>query len=455
MAFTVIDTNIVVLNTDAFVLTGIFSSVFVAPGVLVAAESTIGFDSGIRCAAGFQQVIVAGAVAADSAIETALGTDVDIQVGGVVAGDFAGIEIGDDQCDVHNAGSISGKNGIYSNFAARIWNSGTITGIAALGLSDFDDFVVNSGTMIGDVLLRVGSDIYDGSGGKVLGTIDLGDGNDTATGGDLRELFVGGRGADDISGAGGDDEFRAILTAASDGDDTLDGGSGIDFYNAASAVQSVTIDLAAGLATGFEIGTDDLTGIEKVRSGSGDDRLIGGAKADTLISGDGADSLSGGGGDDRLIANGALGAKTMDGGTGNDRLTGGDTGRDSLAGGDGNDVIWARYDTDILAGGAGADRFVYKDVEELFVVNGPARERIADFQAGTDLIDLSTIPDTYDFGAPVLDFIGNAAFSAVGQVRFEVRGGNTYVQLAVYTVGVTGELRLDGIHALTAADFLL
>jgi Ca2+-binding RTX toxin-like protein len=100
-----------------------------------------------------------------------------------------------------------------------------------------------------------------------------------------------------------------------------------------------------------------LTGIERVdlRTGSGNDRLVGGSGDDSFDGGAGNDSADGGTGDDLL--DGGLGDDSLSGGTGNDRLLGG-AGADLLQGGDGNDTLDGGAGGDRLLGGAGDDVLV-------------------------------------------------------------------------------------------------
>lgn len=122
------------------------------------------------------------------------------------------------------------------------------------------------------------------------------------------------------------------------------------------------VSWAEGIHGGYTIAHGAV--IENARGGSGGDRLQGNdaanrlqglAGADVLKAGDGADLLEGGDGDDRLS-----------GGRGDDRLLGG-------AG------------ADRLMGSAGADAFVFAAGDS----DPEARDRIARFVRGEDVIDLS------------------------------------------------------------------
>lgn len=95
--------------------------------------------------------------------------------------------------------------------------------------------------------------------------------------------------------------------------------------------------------------------------GKGNDRITGSAGADDLRGGDGDDALDGGKGDDMLnggkgadVLQGRAGADQLLGGAGNDTLLGGD-GNDSLNGGDGNDTLNGASGTNTLNGGRGAN----------------------------------------------------------------------------------------------------
>src|SRR4029077_1755491 len=59
------------------------------------------------------------------------------------------------------------------------------------------------------------------------------------------------------------------------GNATLNGGAGTDTADYSSATQGISVDLAAGTASGPEIGNDTLIGIENVVGGSGNDTLLG------------------------------------------------------------------------------------------------------------------------------------------------------------------------------------
>ncbi len=155
-----------------------------------------------------------------------------------------------------------------------------------------------------------------------------GDGNDTLTGSDTRDVLWGGPGDDILEGGDGQDEVHGGDGAdtlwggadsdalyGDDGDDRINGGSGADVSYGGSGNDMIQ----AG--EGF---LGDL-----IDGGDGDDTLYGGPGIDTIRGQSGADRIDGGGLDDVLF-----------GGDDDDRIVGG-TGRDLLDGGQGRDMLFA------------------------------------------------------------------------------------------------------------------
>ncbi len=110
-------------------------------------------------------------------------------------------------------------------------NFGTVTATSgAAGSTAFVDNAVNSvtqvnnaGTMVGDVLLQSGADIYRGEDGRVLGTVRGGTGDDLLVGGSFRDVLYGDENNDRLDGGAGDDDLRG-----GSGDDIMDGRDGFD-----------------------------------------------------------------------------------------------------------------------------------------------------------------------------------------------------------------------------------
>ncbi|WP_421724772.1 calcium-binding protein [Bauldia sp.] len=126
----------------------------------------------------------------------------------------------------------------------------------------------------------------------------------------------GGKGADTITGAKGND-----IIFGNNGHDTLKGAEGHDY----------------------------------VSGGGGDDTIQGHADNDMLLGGIGNDKLYGGAGDD--VLDGGKNADILEGGGGDDVLAGG-SGHDTLKGEDGNDVLAGGGGDDTLKGGDGKDVYV-------------------------------------------------------------------------------------------------
>ncbi|MBY2936173.1 cadherin-like domain-containing protein [Rhizobium leguminosarum] len=260
-----------------------------------------------------------------------------------------------------------------------------------------------------------GDDTLVGEGGIDL--LDAGAGDDSVAGGGHNDTVDAGAGDDVVLMGLVGAEARLAERPSSDGNDVYSGGDGIDTLDATAALQAVAIDLAAGTATGADIGSDRLVGFENVVGTACNDAITGDDHANTiegregkdrLTGGDGKDLVSGGDGDDTVVmvarpdrnpdddgddgddvyeggdgedcldltalfqavladleegyADGEEighdiieGFETVYGGDGNDRLSG-RNGSDILYGGNGDDRLEGRAGDDILAGGQGDDR---------------------------------------------------------------------------------------------------
>lgn len=157
------------------------------------------------------------------------------------------------------------------------------------------------------------------------------------------------------------------------GNDTLDGGEGVDFisYWMLGVTEDLLLDFSnLGSENSFSFpdgrgGIDFVLNVEQLGliGGAGNDVLIGLQKLPNFVNGsEGNDSLTGGNQDDNL-----------DGGAGNDMLRGLE-GADTIAGQEGSDVLY---------GGPGADLFI---VGSHTVTDPNAVDVIADFETGIDKI---------------------------------------------------------------------
>jgi len=246
----------------------------------------------------------------------------------VIAGAFVGSNLADNSAAIRfrggnsalsNAGEISGYDGVQwsangagqtkiintgavtathyafykfggSTETTQLINTGSIQGNTAAYMSTgfgSIDKIINRGSMIGNVYLVDGNDLYDGRGGTVLGTIYGENGNDT---------FLPGMGAEQINGGTGTDtlDFRPVggVRVALDGGFINTGAAAGDSY---SGIESVS---------GSNTDADVLRGDSLANSfygGGGNDVLAGQAGNDTLVGGIGADVLNGGLGDDVFV----------------------------------------------------------------------------------------------------------------------------------------------------------
>ncbi len=224
----------------------------------VASVPITAFNSGTIEAGGYG-VVLDGAVI------------LDLNNSGTIAGTYVGI----------TNEFLDGTNLVFGTGALHLTNSGNITGtFYAVNTGNAADVIVNRGTLTGNVTLGGGADIYDGTEGRVFGTVFGEVGNDTFFAGAKVDVFYGGSQVD-----------------------TLDVRAGL----------GLTIALDQSIAnTGLAAG-DTYHEIENViGSRYGNDRLIGDTGVNRLFGMGGADVLSGGAGGD-----------VLSGGTGLDRLAGG------------------------------------------------------------------------------------------------------------------------------------
>ena len=110
---------------------------------------------------------------------------------------------------------------------------------------------------------------------------------------------------------------------------------------------------------------------------------------------------------------------------------------------------------DTFTGNGGPDIFQFGAASDIGL-NAGARDIVTDFLSGTDRLDFSAIDaNTGVAGNQAFAFIGTAAFSAAGQLRYQVVGGNTLVEGNVTgTTGAEFALQLNGVHTLTAAELI-
>ncbi len=274
----------------------------------------------------------------------------------------------------------------------------------ATSASDNDDMKGGSGD---DTLFGMsGNDRMDGGAGndRMWGN----SGDDVVSGGDGDDQLYGGKGNDHLMGGAGHDNL-----AGDSGDDTLDGGEGDD-------------ELAGGSGNDVLTGGD---GDDIMTGGSGDDHFYGGAGNDTISGDSGFDTLdysqvaAGGVNIDlsKHVASGAgIGTDTITGierviGTDSADVIKGSKNGDVIDGGAGDDVIRGLGGADTLTGGLGNDTFVWglKDV-------GSGIDHITDFSAG-DKLDIRELLKGQKFGS-IADVVSVSEGAAGSTVSVKVAG---------------------------------
>jgi len=226
--------------------------------------------------------------------------------------------------------------------------------VVSVDLGDGDDTATVNGPRA-TVLGGPGDDVITAAsfGAGPGDTLDGGPGNDQLTGGPGDDALIGGPGNDTLRGLGGDDSLSGdddplvgpgpfVMPAggpAATGDDILDGGDGRDTVSYLARTEPVTVNLGQGSPAGQAGERDRLFGVEDVLGGSGDDVLIGNGAGNLLSGGAGDDHIDGAAGDD--VVDGGPGLDAVHGGPGDDRIA---TGGESVASGDcgpGTDAVVA------------------------------------------------------------------------------------------------------------------
>ncbi|MDO5369598.1 M10 family metallopeptidase C-terminal domain-containing protein, partial [Paracoccus sp. (in: a-proteobacteria)] len=135
---------------------------------------------------------------------------------------------------------------------------------------------------------------------------------------------------------------------------------------------------------------------------------------------------------------------------GNGRTIEGGSGNDVLRGTSGDDILVGKGGRDIFTGGSGRDTFVFSEAGSY--------DRITDWEKG-DRIDLRGLDaDSGRWGHQGFDFVGSNWLRDAGDLGvYTNRAQNkTYVQANTdndreFEVNIV----LDGVHQLSASDFLI
>ena len=270
-------------------------------------------------------------------------------------------------------------------------------------------------------------------------------------GDDTVNTLLGTAAADKVTGKGGAD-----IAFGGAGNDRIDGGAGADYMNGGAGNDTFvvddagdkTVEVAGGGTDAVQAGITwtlaDQIETLVLTAKAGNIGGTGNALNNTITGNEGANLLQGRAGSDRLF-----------GGLGNDYLRGG-AGNDLLIGGGGADKLYGDLGRDTLTGGTQADIFAFTAGSTAATRSGA--DRITDFlHTERDRISLAAIDaNTSLAGDQAFTFIGTAAFTGAGQLHYVQAAGNTFVEGDVNGDGKADlVLRLDGLHALVAGDFVL
>ncbi|PZX18225.1 hemolysin type calcium-binding protein [Palleronia aestuarii] len=202
-------------------------------------------------------------------------------------------------------------------------------------------------------------------------------------------VVIGTDGGDDLRGETG----IGNLIRTGGGDDKIVGQDGMDW-----------IEAGEGKDTIYGGTADDV-----LYGGGSDDEIYGQNDNDTVIGGDGSDQLYGELGDDVVI-----------GGAGRDFVDGGD-GDDTVLGGSGNDMVQGRAGDDILLGGSGNDELVGGRGADQFVFDVPSVsdqdwfDVVWDFQGGQGDTIVAMGPDAVDFTVDVTSRMATLSVESGGE----------------------------------------
>lgn len=199
-----------------------------------------------------------------------------------------------------------------------------LSGIENVHGSDHDDMITGN---IGDNVLTggAGDDTLDGGVGLdwvsyqndtrgVTVNLENGTARDGWRNSDTLIGIENVRGSAHNDTITGDDTMNTLIGGA--GDDTIDGGHGIDWISYRYDTNGVTVSLSSEIATDGWGDTDYLDSIENIEGSAYDDRITGNNEVNVLIGLAGDDTIDGGRGNDTII--GGAGSNTLTGGAASD-----------------------------------------------------------------------------------------------------------------------------------------
>ena len=311
---------------------------------------------------------------------------------------------GRDRLDGDNTGAFLSYAGSSSRVTVDLSTTETVTLSDAdqdlFGVTSVDNVIeVSGGDASGDIATGFANVIGSDRGGDTLTGDGVANelrglgGSDTLTGNGGNDMLKGGEGNDTLRGGEGDDTLDG-----GPGRDTLEGGGtqgdeGDDIATYASAEEGVTVDLSGGNRGQGDAAGDTFTGIEE---------YVGSLHDDTFISGEDGDDIDGGGGSDTVSYERSEEAVTVNLSTGDTETTVGSYANgdsftsienvigsskaDNLtAGSNGSVIEGGEGDDDLTGDSGGSDTFVF--------ASGDGEDEVTGFTPGSegnyDRIDLS------------------------------------------------------------------
>ncbi len=282
-----------------------------------------------------------------------------------------------------------------------------------------------------DVLIGSSApDILFGQGGN--DTLEGKGGNDSLFGGANNDTLVGGDADDQVFGESGNDR---LIWNPGDDTDLNEGGADTD-----------TIEVNGGNAADTFIATANGTRVRFDRVSPAPFSLDIGTSESLVVNANG--------GDDVFTANGNLAALiklTVDGGAGNDQITG-SNGDDLLLGGDGNDVIDGQQGTDVALMGAGNDVFRWDPGDGSDTVEGQdGVDKLLFFGANiSERIDISSNGGRVRFFRDVANVTMD--LNSVESIEFNALGGADVISVNDISGTDLTEINLNLTGSLGGGD---
>jgi Ca2+-binding RTX toxin-like protein len=278
---------------------------------------------------------------------------------------------------------------LYFNVHTSEFGAGEIRGQLVAIADDIDNVV--TGTPENDVLFGTrGNDAILGLAGDDI--LHGGKGNDVLDGGGGNDTLKGGKGDDRLEGSAGND-----VADGGKGNDTINGGDGNDVLSGGRGDDTINTGQGDDVVFGGQ-GNDQIGGMagrDVVMAGAGDDFIAWNDPTGDVVFGDGgndtilggnvaADEIHGGAGDDLIRAF----ATSPEAATASDRLFG-DAGDDTVIGGNAADTIEGGRGNDFMTGNDGADVFIFRD-------NRTGDDIITDFDSSEDVVQLVGFDASFD-----------------------------------------------------------